>query len=865
MKHNKEDDDDNDDDEPLGNKVTLANALQALRPTSQQSQVSISSLRSFSSADSSSSSDYGDNDDDEDDIQEINRGTSFSTPHTASSNIPGISKPEPTPITASSNTTSTSTTSTAFGITLPWSQYSHAHTLPTPDETTLSSKMMMADSAEIGRQLAVSHAALTAMEFPTLNGIMDAEKWRMKYSRARSKVDSIRDRVLLETNIQRAYSSMLKLAVDHHDRPLVMDIHARSSNIDQLTQELYYTFSHVCESQERYLHHLAGTLAITFQSEDRSWDTTTTAVPQNTTTMTTATFSPSSNNNKKRREDYPDVVLRLEKLAKKCSFSLTSKSNHHHDLFKRSITKSSATTISSTTRRHADSVSDDGNLSDDSMFHTSVRTSMTSFDDYQQAHALLDIIEKQLSIDNTMTYVAGDKSHDNGNAAVLEKELMQLREREADMQHRFDTQSAEFSRQRQEWENKLLQAKQQQPNNTSSSTFMRQQQQKLEQQLTLEVEAREASQKQLKEATLGQQELQKQLDRYRDEAYQAKQRESRLHDEQAALNRRVQELELEVMMATTEPSSSQKQHENRSMEPSSADNDKKISELNQSLLQANRREKELVQKIQELEKEIIYNNERYSSSALSIQQHNSDYQTLMQEKQSIQKELETSKQRENSTRDRLDTLHAQVNQALTKASAPSLDALVTLLLQQHPVSIASSTAPPTRGSSMAASKDNVQQELDQLHAAFKSAQEEYTRREAALMLQSASVEAELGAIFKEYDKLTRNITDFNHERKKYEQHVQALTREKHLLDKQLADFKVKDGIGKDGSTMTLRKEFRQLMAKVKAEHEQEIEKESEKRHQVEIELRNMKHELEMKRWDTVNTGVQTTFVAYPIN
>ncbi|KAI8148258.1 hypothetical protein BJV82DRAFT_501674, partial [Fennellomyces sp. T-0311] len=105
-----------------------------------------------------------------------------------------------------------------------------------------------------------------------------------------------------------------------------------------------------------------------------------------------------------------------------------------------------------------------------------------------------------------------------------------------------------------------------------------------------------------------------------------------------------------------------------------------------------------------------------------------------------------------------------------------------------------------------------------------------------------SVEAELGAIFKEYDKLTRNIADFNHERKKYEQQVQTLMRDKQLLDKQLADYKVKDGIGKDGQTMTLRKEFRQLMATVKAEHEQALEKEMEKRRQVENELRNMRHE-----------------------
>lgn len=158
---------------------------------------------------------------------------------------------------------------------------------------------------------------------------------------------------------------------------------------------------------------------------------------------------------------------------------------------------------------------------------------------------------------------------------------------------------------------------------------------------------------------------------------------------------------------------------------------------------------------------------------------------------------------------------------------------------------------------------DLQAKLDEIESAFRAAQEEYTRREAAWMLQSASVEAELGAILKEYDRLTRNITDFNHERKKYETQITELRRERQLLDKQVADYKIQQDIGKDGQTMTLRKEFRQLMATVKAEHQQELQKEIEKRRQVELELSNIKHDLEMKRWDTVSTAVQTHYVAYP--
>lgn len=154
------------------------------------------------------------------------------------------------------------------------------------------------------------------------------------------------------------------------------------------------------------------------------------------------------------------------------------------------------------------------------------------------------------------------------------------------------------------------------------------------------------------------------------------------------------------------------------------------------------------------------------------------------------------------------------------------------------------------------------QDVAKLEALFRNAQEEFTRREAALMLQSASVEAELGAILKEYDRLTRNITDFHNERKKHQTKELAWTRERQRLEKQLADFTIRDKLGVDGQSMTLRREFRQLMATVKSEHQQELEKEMEGRRQLEAELRDMKHDLELKRWDKVDAAVQTPFVAY---
>ncbi|KAI7885092.1 hypothetical protein K492DRAFT_234427 [Lichtheimia hyalospora FSU 10163] len=253
--------------------------------------------------------------------------------------------------------------------------------------------------------------------------------------------------------------------------------------------------------------------------------------------------------------------------------------------------------------------------------------------------------------------------------------------------------------------------------------------------------------------------------------------------------------------------------------------------------------------IQQLKDELSQREEKLHQMMNDKQQQGND---VTEEKvQRVQQQLDVSRKHEMELQKQLDdrvSLEHQISQALIATSCQSLDDMVHKIIDNNTTSSPPPPPPP----------------LTDMEKAFKAAQEEYTRREAALMLQTASVEAELGAVLKEYDRVTRNITDFNHERKKYESQMETLIREKQLLDKQLADKQVQEGIGRDGQTMTLRKEFRQLMATVKAEHEQAMEKEVEQRRQIEVELRNIKHDLEMKNWDRVSTGVQTHFVAYPL-
>jgi hypothetical protein len=147
-------------------------------------------------------------------------------------------------------------------------------------------------------------------------------------------------------------------------------------------------------------------------------------------------------------------------------------------------------------------------------------------------------------------------------------------------------------------------------------------------------------------------------------------------------------------------------------------------------------------------------------------------------------------------------------------------------------------------------------DYNQLQLAFEQAQQAYTARESAYILQTASVEAELERILKEYDRLTRNIVDFNLERKRFEDEIRALQQEKQRLIQKTCD----QGVCNLSQDKGLRKEFRELMASVKENHAQALLVELDHRLQLEQELRDVKSDNEMKRWEKVDVAVQTNFV-----
>lgn len=155
-----------------------------------------------------------------------------------------------------------------------------------------------------------------------------------------------------------------------------------------------------------------------------------------------------------------------------------------------------------------------------------------------------------------------------------------------------------------------------------------------------------------------------------------------------------------------------------------------------------------------------------------------------------------------------------------------------------------------------------QKQLREAQDDLLTAQSQFTVRESALLLQSSSIEADFEAIFKEYERLTRNITDFASERQAYDERIQELLQYKNKIQTELADEKVRClQMGTESnSTQTLRREFRKLMSDVKAENVRELERAEEERKKLESTLRNIRREEEKRRWEKQSTGVQTNFV-----
>ncbi|KAK4510224.1 uncharacterized protein ATC70_006396 [Mucor velutinosus] len=146
--------------------------------------------------------------------------------------------------------------------------------------------------------------------------------------------------------------------------------------------------------------------------------------------------------------------------------------------------------------------------------------------------------------------------------------------------------------------------------------------------------------------------------------------------------------------------------------------------------------------------------------------------------------------------------------------------------------------------------------LQQLQAIF-------SEKEAAWIEQSAAMEANFEGILKEFDRLTGTAMEFETDKMNYERRIERLTQEVKDLESSLAQEKTKN-LGHESDTPTtasLRKEFRKMITDMKADHQRTLDREAEEKRRLEKQLKDLKHEREMSRYERINKGVQTFFMA----
>ncbi|RCI07214.1 hypothetical protein CU098_004690 [Rhizopus stolonifer] len=149
-----------------------------------------------------------------------------------------------------------------------------------------------------------------------------------------------------------------------------------------------------------------------------------------------------------------------------------------------------------------------------------------------------------------------------------------------------------------------------------------------------------------------------------------------------------------------------------------------------------------------------------------------------------------------------------------------------------------------------------QESLQQLQAIF-------SEKEAAWIEQSAAMEANYEGILREFDRLTGSAVEFETDKSNYERRIEQLTQEVKELEATLTEEKTKHlGYGQDtATTATLRKEFRKMINEMKADHERTLAREAEEKKRLEKQLKDLKHERDMSRYERINKGVQTLFMA----
>ncbi|ORY95960.1 hypothetical protein BCR43DRAFT_317925 [Syncephalastrum racemosum] len=145
------------------------------------------------------------------------------------------------------------------------------------------------------------------------------------------------------------------------------------------------------------------------------------------------------------------------------------------------------------------------------------------------------------------------------------------------------------------------------------------------------------------------------------------------------------------------------------------------------------------------------------------------------------------------------------------------------------------------------------------------AQIAFSKREDAWLAQSESMEVNFEGILKEFDRLTGTAMEFETDRMRYEKRIEELSRQVQEMEASLTEHRINklghNSEGEPPTTASLRREFRKLVNDIKSDHQQIMEREMKERKELENRLKDLKHEREMTRYERVNKGIQTYFMA----
>lgn len=147
--------------------------------------------------------------------------------------------------------------------------------------------------------------------------------------------------------------------------------------------------------------------------------------------------------------------------------------------------------------------------------------------------------------------------------------------------------------------------------------------------------------------------------------------------------------------------------------------------------------------------------------------------------------------------------------------------------------------------------------------ALQELQAQFSQKESAWIEQSHTMEADFEGILKEFDRLTGTAMEFETDKRNYERRIQQLTQEVNQLESSLIEEKTKNMGYQEAdtpTTATLRKEFRRMITDMKSDHHRTLEREGQEKSKLEKQLKDLKHEREMLRYERTNKGVQTLFM-----